>query len=892
MGNLLRRLWYAMWHRQFQADLTEELEFHRAMKERELEARGVDQREAHVAARRALGSMALVQDQSRDVWRPRWLQGIGHDFRLAGRCLRATPVVIGIALLSLALGIGANTAIFSLIDSLILRTLPVHEPNRLVLVTNTMPGVRAWGYPVWDHLRQAQLFDRSAAWSRSRFDLASGGETQFVDGLWASCSFFETLGVHALIGRTFTDVDDQPWGGPDGRVVVIGYGFWQKHFGGATDIIGRSLALDGVTFTIVGVTPPEFFGMEVGRTFDVAAPLGANSGPRGPFVTWLTIVGRLKPDQTPDAATASLRALQPQIRDATLPGNASAAMRKTYLQASFALLPAATGSSSLRRQYEQPMIAIMVVVTLVMLIACANIANLLLARATARRREFSVRLALGASRWRLARQVLAESVVLAASGTALGVLIASWGTRALVREFSRQTDIQSTTVFLDLSLNWHVLVFTIGAAVATVLLFGVAPAFRASRVAPMDTLKAGRGVIGDVGARWSSSLVVVQLTLSVVLVVAAGLFVRTFASLATLPLGFEPAHVLVVTVGAQRATVAQAQRVPIFERAVDAVKSLPGVNDAAASLMTPVSGLGLENQIVVLGATPPSEGERGVFVNHVSPGWFRTLGSSVLAGRDFTSGDGFGAPPVAIVNEAFAVKFLNGASPLGHAITGLAVPGPAVPIVGMARDAVYRSLRDPIPPTVYLPFAQSREAAIFASMSLSIRSSEGSPTLLIRSVTDALNRVNPELTWTFRPLVDQIDASITQERITAWLAGFFGILALLLAGIGLYGIAAHNVSRRRSEIGIRIALGATPATVVRLVVSRVLLLIAIGAAAGISSSLWLSRFVGTLLYGLKPQDPASLLGAVAALIAVGFAAALLPAARAAQIEPAAVLRAE
>jgi putative ABC transport system permease protein len=828
--------------------------------------------------------------RQRDALGVRLVEGSWRDFRLAVRALRATPVVTAVAVLSLALGIGANTAIFSVVDSLLLRTLPVADPGRLVLVTNTTPGVRAWSFPVWEELRRLEIFESVAAWSPRRFDLASRGETRFVDGLWTSGSFFETLGVSALIGRTFTDRDDQPSGGPDGPVAVISHRFWQRHFDGAPDVVGRTLAWDGVLFTIVGVTPPAFFGMEVGRTFDVAAPLGANTGPRGANVSWLTVVGRLKPGQTVDAATASLRGLQPRIRDATLPARASEPFRATYLQDSFALVSAATGHSALRRQYERPLLAIMVVVVLVMLVACANVANLLLARATTRRHEFSVRLALGASRWRLARQVLAESVVLAASGMALGVLIASGASRALVRELARQTDTQSTTVFLDLSLNGHVLAFTIGAAVATVMLFGIAPALRASGVTPMDTMKDGRGTTGDARARLASGLVVAQLTLSVVLVVAAGLFVRTFASLVSLPLGFEPDPVLVVTVSAQRASVDRAQRIPIFQRAVDAVQSLPGVAAAAASLTTPVSGVGLHNQIEVPGAPRLPVDERVVFVNHVSPGWFRTLDTPLLAGREFSSADGPGHPPVAIVNEAFGRRFLDGASPLGHVIRGLPVSGPEVPIVGLATDAVYNSLRESVPPTVYLPFAQSREVTAFGSMSLSIRSTGGSPASLIASATTSLNKVNPDLTWTFRPLAEQIDASITRERITAMLAGFFGGLALLLAGLGLYGVTAYGVSRRRSEISVRMALGASPIDVVRLVMSRVSLLVGVGAAAGMAASLWLSRFVAPLLHGLEPRDPATLLGAVVVLVAVGLAAGALPAARAARTDPAAVLR--
>ena len=306
--------------------------------------------------------------------------------------------------------------------------------------------------------------------------------------------------------------------------------------------------------------------------------------------------------------------------------------------------------------------------------------------------------------------------------------------------------------------------------------------------------------------------------------------------------------------------------------------------------MTPVSGLSLQNQIAVADAPRRPDGERGTFVNHVSPEWFRTLGIPLVAGRDFSSADGPAARTVAIVNEAFARKFLDGASPLDRTITGLPVPGPGIVIVGVAKNAVYNSLRDAVPPTVFLPFAQSREVMAFASMSLSIRSSDGSPTSLIRSVTAALNGVNPDLTWTFRPLADQINASLTQERMSAMLSGFFGGLALLLAGLGLYGVTAYSVSRRRSEIGLRIALGASRANVIRLVVSRVALLVSIGAAAGIAASLWLSRFIATLLYGLEPRDPMTLLGAVVVLMAVGLGAGALPATRAARIDPAAVLR--
>jgi putative ABC transport system permease protein len=828
-----------------------------------------------------------------------------HDCRLAVRALLATPVVSLVAALSLALGIGANTAIFSLVNSLLLRALPVKAPQQLAMMTDGTvmsngTARRSWTNPIWEQMRSRRdLYDGLFAWSNQRFNLAAGGETLFVEGLWVSGGMFDTLGVPAMLGRTFTPADDTRGGGPDGAVAVISYSFWQRQFGGAADAIGKRLDLERVGFTIIGVTGPDFFGPDVGRAFDVAVPIGVEPLVRGKeswldarSTWWLTVMARLKPGQSVDAGTAAIRGVQPQIREATMPPDWRPSDKDRYLKEKFTLVAAGTGNSSMRQRYERPLLTLLVVVGLVLLIACANIANLLLARATARRHELSVRVALGASRWRLARQLLCESFVLAGSGAAAGMLLASWASRLVVRQLSTQT----STVFLDLSPDWRVLAFTIGVTVATALLFGTVPALRASGVAPIDALKEhGRGTSSDSRAGLASGLIVAQVALSLVLVVAAGLFMRTFSSLSGLHLGFDRDRVLLVTINAQRTEIPPADRLATFERIRQRVLAVPGVASAAVSLVTPVSGSTWDNRVDISDSVDLPEREKQSNFNAITPGWLTTFGTPLIAGRDIAGGDRKGTPPIAIVNQTFARKFLNGASPIGHTVTtGGAGPGAEPPreIVGVVGDAVYRALREPVPPTMYVPLAQldeSRRPAP-ASMSVSVRSATGNPALLARSVSAAISGVNRDLALTFRPLVDQVNASLTQERIVAMLAGFFGALALLLAAIGLYGVTSYAVSRRRTEIGIRMALGAAPGGVVRMVLSRVTLLVVIGVAVGGALSLWASKFVETLVYGLEPRDPVTLAGAAVVLAAVGAIAGWLPAHRASRIDPAEVLR--
>jgi predicted permease len=827
-----------------------------------------------------------------------------RDARLACRTLAATPLATLVAVASLALGIGANTAIFSLLNSLLLRTLPVKDPARLVLVTDAgVAHVRAWSYPVWNDIRRRpDLFERSAAWSYTQFNLAAGGETQFIDGVWASGSFFETLGEVPLVGRAFSDADDRAGGGPDGPVAVISYAFWQRRFGGALDVAGRTVTFDGVPFTIVGVTRPEFSGPEIGRIFDAIVPIANeplvrrndsfldNSG-----TTFLTIIARLRPDQTIETATAGLRRVQPEIREATLGdigrfGSQGSVDR--YLRTPFVLANGATGyagARDLRAAYEKPLLTIMVVVALLLLIACVNVGNLLGARAVVKRHELSVRLALGASRWQLVRQLLAESVVLYTAGAAVGLALARWSSRLLVRQLSTPAN----TVFLDLSLDGRVLAFTVMVTVIVTLAFGTAPAFRASGIAPIEALKQhGRTLASGARAALAGWSIVLQVTLSLLLVVVAGLFIRTFTSLAHRPLGLEPAHVVVVNLVASRTSNDAAQRIAVYQRARDAVRGVPDVADAALSLMTPI-GRGQFTPLVEIAGVSDTRGP--VWANLISPGWFTTFGTPLVAGRDLSDRDRAGTPRVAIVNDAFARKFADGASPIGRTLTVYPrterALGP-IEIVGVVRDAVYSSLRAPVPPTFYLPLAQFdylTELGI-RSINLSVRAKSGDPLLLTKSVTAAVATVDPQIALTFRPLADQIDGALTQERLIAQLSGCFGALALLLAGLGLYGVTAHAVASRRVEIGIRMALGAPAARVVRLVLGRTTRLVAVGVIAGAAISWWASRFVATLIYGLEPRDTLTLAGSIAVLAIVAVLAAWWPARSAVRTDPAVVLR--
>jgi predicted permease len=801
----------------------------------------------------------------------------------------------------LSLGIGANVAIFSVINGLLLRPLPVTDPNGLVTISSDSAIARgypvgAWTFAMWEALQpHADLFDGILAWTPTRFELAPSGERQIVEGLFTSGGYFKTLGVSPLLGRTFTAADDRPGGGADGPVAVISYRFWQRRFAGAASVVGAPLVVDGTTVTIVGVTPPEFFGVDVGREFDVALPLETeplvHANRSNLRTSRLVVMLHLKRGQSIAAGTATLRTLQPAILDVT-PETLST-VRPPQNREPFTLVSAAGGTSlpvrgpdGLRDSYTRPLLTLLVVVLVVLAIACVNIANLLLARATARRYELSLRVALGAPRARLARQLLIESLILAALGAIGGAVIAGWGSHALVAQLSTATD----RIMLDLSFDWRTLAFIAGVAVATVGVFGTAPAFRATRAASRDVIamqgRTGlRHAPGGGGvATLSGCLAIVQIALSLALVIVAALFVRSFERLSQVPLGFDPDRVLIVNVDTDRARVGR-DRTHLYQRIVDAARGVPGVAHAGASIWTPVDG-----------GMRMGDSQTRVEFNFVTAGWFAAYGTAVRIGRDFTEHDTAEASPVVIVNHAFVRAFMSGRLPLGEAI-----PYPRSrqgevqrTIVGVVDDAVFDSQREGIQPIIYLPIAQALDIGpdTPTGISVGVRPAVGSPMQLARSVGAALTGVDPALSYTFRLLTDHVDASVRQERIVAMLSGLFGGLAVLIAALGIYGLTSYTVNRRFTEIGIRMALGAQRAQVLGLILTQSLTLTAIGIGLGLAAASALTRYVRGMLFGLMPLDPETFVGVATLFALVATTAAWIPAHRATRVDPLAALRTE
>jgi putative ABC transport system permease protein len=830
------------------------------------------------------------------VWGWTFLETLVQDVRYGLRTLAANPGFMATAVLSLALGIGANTAIFSMLNAMMLRSLPVEDPHRLVQLQLAGSNESYFTNPIWEQVRDSQqAFSGMLTWSTDRFDLTVGGESHFAQGLWVSGDFFRVLGVPAMRGRLITGADDIHGGGRAGPVAVISYSFWKRHFGADPSILGKTVRLDRHPFTIIGVTPPWFTGLDVDLAYDVAIPIGCepilhtdSSALAARSWWWLRILGRLKPGETMPRAEAHMKALAPEINRATLPERWGADGQRQYLKRSFALRPAARGFSDTGVRYRTALFTVMVVVGLVLLIACANIANLLLARAAARQREISVRMAIGAGRGRVIRQLMTESLLLSVLGAGGGLLFAIWGSHLLVSLLSKT----GNELQLDVAPDLRVLAFTMGVAILTGLLFGLAPALRATNVLPNQMLKEhARGMVaGTSRFNLGKALVTGQVALSLVLLVGAGLFLGTLRNLLSTDLGFSRHNVLLIGANVMQANVPKTQRNGLYREIVDRLREIPGVASASSSVVTPISGM-------TWNVSPEGYSSKGnddtlVYFNRVSPRFFETMRTPLLLGRDFWEHDDLSAPRVIVINESAARRFFAPASPIGKTITvDLGQPDKknVYQVIGVVKDIKYETVSEIPLVSAYVAHAQDLDP--WQSVNFEVRS-EIPADRLIAAIRAAIGGVNRGISLEFRNLETQVDESLLQPRMVALLSGFFGGLALLLAMIGLYGVTAYGVARLQGEIGIRMALGAQQGAVIWLVLRDVVMMLATGAVLGLAASLAAGRLVASLLYGIKSYDAAPLAIAALLLGAATGIAAYLPARRAARLDPMAALREE
>lgn len=826
-----------------------------------------------------------------------------RDLRHAFRLLRLSPGFTAVAILTLALGVGANTAIFQLIDSIRLRTVPVQNPEQLgtIRIANFHWGQGNFSgqysqltFPLWEQIRQHQEgFAQIAAWGGQSFNLSTGGEVRYAKGMRVSGEFFHVLGVNPILGRLLGPEDDQlgcPVSGAN-----ISYAFWQRNFAGDPSILGKRLTLDGNSFQVLGITPPGFRGISVGDSFDVAVPICIEPilSPRYNRLPeraswWLATIGRLKPGWTIERANAQMNAVTPQLLQETIPPTYDGAAVKKYLEYKLGAFSASTGFSELRQDSETSLWLLMGISGLVLLIACANLANLMLARASARERQITIRRALGATRWRMIRELLSESFVLALSGSILGLFLAFAVSRLLVA-FISTSDSQ---VYLDLGMDWRVLAFTTGLAVMTTISFGLAPAIRATRAEPATLLQSGgRGSSGG-KERFSLRriLVVSQVALSVVLLMGALLFVRSLRNLTTLNAGFQQTGILVAGIDFERLTIPDERFSEYKREIVKRVQAIPGVESAADARMVPFGGNSSNRTILLEG----SDDDKGTsWLNNLGSGYFKTIGTPLLTGRDFDDRDTASSMKVAIVNEAFVRKFLNGTKdPLGKRFRFHESPGkprPLYEIVGVVKDSKYQDMHEEFLSFMYLPATQEEKPDPYDQ--ILIRSSLPL-TSLIGSLKETVGNMNPGINLEFKVMQTRIHESLLQDQLMATLSGFFGFLAALLAAIGLYGVISYMVVQRTKEIGIRMAVGAERVDVLGLILREAGMLTMAGLVIGAGLALASAQAAKSLIYGLRPRDPLTLVAAVVVLSAVAAFASFLPAYRASQLDPLIALRYE
>jgi predicted permease len=851
------------------------------------------------AAKRAFGNPTLIKELVREMWGWASLERFVQDLRYGLRLMARSPGFTAVAVLSLALGIGANTAIFSVFDALLLRTLPVRNPEQLITLTRT-DGRRTGdsiSYPMFQNFRNLrQVFSNmSALYQTGQSNVMINGPGGGLDdgtvvvGL-VSGSYFSMLGVKPSMGRLLTSDDDRVSGGHP--VTVIGYNYWQRRFGGARDVPGRTLTFNNTTYTILGVAAKGFSGEAIASPTDLWIPMAMESQviPDRPGLLtnqssmWTHVIGRMQPGMTAQKAQPLMQVTFQQLLLERAGAGASPQTLQQLAEQRIQLEPAGRGFAVQREFFAQPLKILLIVVAVVLLIACANIANLLLARSAARQREMAVRLAIGAGRSRIVRQLLTESVLLATMGGALGLLFAKWGTKILL-------DLAASgraPMHLDIHPDARILAFTAALCVLTGIVFGLAPAFSASKVSLTPALnERGAGprriVLGKL-------LVISQVALSLLLLIGAGLFVGTLRNLKSQDLGFDREHVLLIWTAPARSNGQGAALARLYEAVQERLSSLAGVTSVSPSRNGLLSGFVGIRQVNVEGYAAQANEDMGVQWSLVAPKFFETVGMRLLLGRDITPRDSETAPKVAIINETMARDFFRGQNPIGKRFAMGRDEGYPVEIVGVVQDSKYFSLRDKKDRMMYLPYRQDLRQ--LTGMCVAVRTVGELPGLVSR-IRDALRNIDQGLRiQKIETTEDQVNATIVQDRLLAVISGFFGLLAVLLACLGLYGVMSYTAARRTNEIGIRLALGATRASMLGMVLKESLLLVVAGIAIGVPVALAAARLISGLLFGVSATDPATISMACVLMIAVAAVAALAPARRAARVDPMVALRYE
>jgi len=915
-GRLFRR-------RRLERELDAELRDHYERQVADFVATGVSDAEARRLARLALGGDDQIKEQCRDARGTRWIEDIAQDVRYAVRVLAKAPAFTGVAVLSLALGIGANTAIYSFMDAILLRSLPVPDPESLVVLSwharterdsvmkamsgttydDPQSGVTAgiFPFPAFELFQKndqvlSTVFGHYQFWQVRSLNVTIDGQADLATGWNVSGDYFRGLAIPAAAGRLIVPDDDRVGAPP---VAVVSYAFGRKRFGDASNAAGRPIVVNGVPFTVVGVTPPEFFGVDPAAAPDIYLPIhtnellsaGQQSGVRPEDYLarnyyWIQIMGRLRPGVTLAQAQAALApAFRYWVADTAANDRERANLPELIVKRG------AGGLDSLRRRYSQPLWVLMTLVGLILALACANVANLLLARTAARRREMALRLSLGAGRARVVRQLLTESVLLASLGGALGVLFAIWGMRFLTLLPANGR----TNFTLHADLNWRVLGAAAALSVLTGVVFGLAPAIKATRVDLLPALKttsAGQQTVRPsarpIGV--SHVLVVAQVAISLLLLVAAGLFVRTLSNLQSIELGFTRQDVLLFQLDARKAGHKDPAIAAFYADLRRRFSAIPGVRSASLAQDSLIeAGHGLP---IGVSGSPPNPANRYLTVG---PAFFTTMQIPMLVGRDFEERDRLGSQSVAVINEVFAKANFGERNPLGQHVT-LWEPGTEqrlareMEIVGVSRDARYGGLTRAIPPVVYIPYDQGYPQP--NQMVFALHTS-GDPLQYVNSVREIVRRADAGVPVSdVRTQATDIDRTINQEVTFARLCSGFAILALVIACVGLYGAVSHNVARRTGEIGIRMVLGAQRRRILWMVLREVLVVAAVGLAIGMGTALGTSKFVAAFLYGMTPNDPLALTLAVMILLSAALLAAYVPARKASRIDPMTAVRHE